>query len=195
MGLIRRNLNNTLHDKEVNLVHIPIVELEPEDYDQIAEFVAAEETVVVSIDFYDHSQSHPINVEVWFSPTEPESYDFILDMQEFMSKQEDRLSFAPHYALQSQRDTKNYMGCLSSGRYCPTEVEFQGRHEGINVVEEALRQVILWKMSKLQWWKYLKYFRDTCLGQEGLFYDSAALQSCADSCLIMAGVSLTQFRT
>ena len=61
-GLIRRNLNNTLHDKEVNLVHIPILELEPGDYDEIVKFIKAEQTVIMSVEFYDHTQSHPINI-------------------------------------------------------------------------------------------------------------------------------------
>lgn len=30
VGIIKQNINNTLHDKEVNLVHIPIVELSPQ---------------------------------------------------------------------------------------------------------------------------------------------------------------------
>lgn len=29
LGLIKRNINNTLYDREVDLVHIPILEVDP----------------------------------------------------------------------------------------------------------------------------------------------------------------------
>lgn len=32
LGIIKRNINNTLHDREVDIVHIPILEIEPSDY-------------------------------------------------------------------------------------------------------------------------------------------------------------------
>ena len=35
VGLIKQNINNTLHDKEIKLVHIPIIEIKPSDYDLI----------------------------------------------------------------------------------------------------------------------------------------------------------------
>lgn len=39
MGLIKQNINNTLHDKEIGVVHIPILELSPEIFDKIIAFV------------------------------------------------------------------------------------------------------------------------------------------------------------
>jgi len=45
-----------------------------------------------------------------------------LDIQTFLADQQDIVSFRPHYVLQSQREAKNYIGCLSGGRYCPTEI-------------------------------------------------------------------------
>ena len=38
IGVIKKNLNNTLHDKEINVVHIPILELDPTIYDKIVKF-------------------------------------------------------------------------------------------------------------------------------------------------------------
>lgn len=84
--------------------------------------------VSLSIDFTDISQTHPVNVQVWFSPTERQSYLFLLDIKSFIQRQSDVVSFTPHYVLQSQRESKNYIGCLSSGRYCPTEIEYEGKY-------------------------------------------------------------------
>ena len=72
----------------------------------------------MSIDFTDHSQTHPVNVEFWFSPTELESYKFLFRMKDFLTSQEEMVSFRPNYVLQSQRESK--IGCLSNGKYCPS---------------------------------------------------------------------------
>jgi hypothetical protein len=41
-------------------VHIPIIELAPESYDRLVEFVEQNEeaNVAISIDFTDHTQTH-----------------------------------------------------------------------------------------------------------------------------------------
>lgn len=121
-GIIRQNSNNTLFDKEISLVHIPILEVAPAVFDQLRDYLQANNNsqAALSIDFTDDSQTHPVNVELWFSPTEASSYEFLLKMKDFLTGQPDVLSFTPHYVLQSQRETKNYIGCLSSGRYCPS---------------------------------------------------------------------------
>jgi hypothetical protein len=38
VGIMRENYNTTLHDKEINLVHIPIAELSPEIFDDIVQY-------------------------------------------------------------------------------------------------------------------------------------------------------------
>ena len=76
-------------------------------------------------------------------------------MKDFLLLQAGEVDFSPNYVLQSQREEKNYIGCYSSGKYCPTEIEFEGKYEGANIVEETLRQIILWKISSTQWWTYI----------------------------------------
>lgn len=63
-GIIRQNSNNTLHDKESNLVHIPIIEMKPEDYDKLQDYIKKnpEARTTLTIDFKDHTQTHPINI-------------------------------------------------------------------------------------------------------------------------------------
>ena len=41
----------------------------------------SETRVTLSIDFTDETQTHPVNVEFWFSPTEVKSYAFLLEMR------------------------------------------------------------------------------------------------------------------
>jgi hypothetical protein len=43
-------------------------------------------------------------------------------MKDFLQGQPDVVKFSPHYVLQSQREAKKYIGCYSSGKYCPSEI-------------------------------------------------------------------------
>ena len=162
-------------------------------FDQLRDYLQASNNsqAALSIDFTDDSQSHPVNVELWFSPTEASSYEFLLKMKDFLTGQPEVVSFTPHYVLQLQRETKNYIGCLSSGRYCPSEIEFEGKYEGKNIVEESLRQLIIWKMdiTRQKWWSYIEQFHNNCLrNHEDLFTDASQLQHCHQNSLIMAGI-------
>lgn len=89
VGIIRQNINNTLHDKEVSLVHIPIVEISPADFDKLMNTIKenSDGRITLSIDFTDRSLTHKVNLEVWFSPTEKSSYAFILAMKDFLLEQ------------------------------------------------------------------------------------------------------------
>lgn len=86
MGIIRQNIENTLHDKEINLVHIPIVELDGKNFDMLSEFIKdnKDTTVTVTLDFTERTLTHNINLEVWFSPTESSSYEFLLGIKDFI---------------------------------------------------------------------------------------------------------------
>lgn len=82
VAIIRQNINNTLHDKESSLVHIPVVELPPESFDALAQAVRESTSpLTLSLDFTDRSLSHTVNLEVWFSPTEQSTYAFLLEMR------------------------------------------------------------------------------------------------------------------
>lgn len=110
-------------------------------------------------------------------------------MQQFLSEDTDIVKFTPHYVLQSQRESKNYIGCLSSGRYCPSEIEYEGRYEGKNIVEESLRQIIIWDLDHNKWWKYVSYFYSNCLtSQADIFLNTKKLDNCVENSLIMAGI-------
>jgi hypothetical protein len=120
-GIIKQNINNTLHDKEAGLIHIPLLELTPMSYDALlAALQENNSTAQLLLDFTDHTQTHPINLELWLSPVDAAAYEFILSLEDFITGQPEVVGFTPHYVLQSQRESKIYIGCLSSGRYCPT---------------------------------------------------------------------------
>ncbi len=47
--------------------------------------------------------------------------------------------------------------------YCPGELEYDGRMEGQNIIEESLRQMIIRDMGMDKWWQYIKYYYVQCL--------------------------------
>ena len=53
-----------------------MLEINSTDYDKLVTYLNSnnESKASLSIDFTDISQTHPVNVEIWFSPTEKESY-------------------------------------------------------------------------------------------------------------------------
>lgn len=48
-GLIKQNPNTTLHDKDLNVVHITIAEIGSEDFDSISGFMEQNPSTVVSM--------------------------------------------------------------------------------------------------------------------------------------------------
>lgn len=81
------------------------------------------------------------------------------------------------------------MGCLSSGRYCAPELQYQTRLEGKQVVEEDLRQIVLLKFFGDKYWEYIKYYAAECLTDTNLFMTFDKVKKCSDRCLLRAGVN------
>jgi hypothetical protein len=79
-------------------------------------------------------------------------------MRGFVTSQARDIYFQPRFVLHSQEQRRQYVGCLSSGRFCPVEVEFEGKTEGINIVKESLRQIIIAEKSMSAWFKYAHYY-------------------------------------
>lgn len=49
IGIIKKNINNTLHDKEIDIVHIPILEIEPSNYEVITNYLKKNPTQTISL--------------------------------------------------------------------------------------------------------------------------------------------------
>jgi hypothetical protein len=93
--------------------------------------------------------------------------------------------------MHSQKDRKSFIGCFSNGMYCPAELEFDGRFEGQNIIQESLRQIIIRSMGIQLWWSYIKYFYVQCLrNNEGdVFWSSSSLDVCTKNSMILADIN------
>lgn len=62
-------------------------------------------------------------------------------------------------------------------------------------MEETLRQVIIWKISKPLWWSYLQNFYSACLlPSPDIFINKAQLDQCAENAMLMSGADLQRYR-
>lgn len=166
IGIIKRNINNTLHDREVDIVHIPIVEVEPIEYEKLREYLESntEATIAVQVDFSQDPEVHrKIKMELWFSPTESKAITYITEMKSFILNQPDNILFQPRFVMHSQTATKQYVGCFSSGRFCPPEIEFEGKPEGTKILSESLRELIIARGNLKKWFRYVYQFERRCL--------------------------------
>jgi hypothetical protein len=102
-------------------------------------------------------------MELWLSPTQSDAYAYILELWKFITKQTELIQFYPMFVLHSQTDKKQYIGCYSSGRFCPPELEFEGKMEGSKVVGEALRQIIIVNKMMHKWFDYASLYYTRCL--------------------------------
>jgi hypothetical protein len=89
VGIIKHNINNTLYDKEVDMVHIPILSIQPEDFDILTTYMKNNPTKTISLlaDFNSDVKKKKINMELWLSPTQEKAYSYILSLSSFIVKQ------------------------------------------------------------------------------------------------------------
>ena len=84
--------------------------------------------------------------------------------------------------------TAYHIGCLSSGRYCAPELELQSRIEGKQVVEEDLRQIIIYETNPDLWWNYVLNWRFDCLGNSNIFREIGTAEYCSNFSMVKAGI-------
>lgn len=165
VGIIKRNINNTLHDRQINLVHIPILEIQPNDYDSIVTYMKknANTNITLMADFNPEQERKKVKIQLWLSPTQDTAYQYILNFKNFIKNQSDKVAFKPRFVLHSQTNRKQYIGCYSSGKYCPPDLEFEGKPEGSKIVGQSLRQLIIAANDQSKWFDYVNYFSQKCL--------------------------------
>jgi hypothetical protein len=122
------------------------------------------EFIVASIEFDRIHKFNRTEVEIWFSSSDAEAYSFINNFSGFANSQNSQVLFTPRFFTTElnehngeEEQLAHYIGCLSSGRYCAPEIQYQTRLEGKQVVEEDLRQLIIRKTTG-KYWDYCKYW-------------------------------------
>lgn len=186
--------NDTQIERHGTKVAIPVMEISPEDTVKIMSYQVdhPKEYIVASIEFDKIHKSNRTEVDIWLSSSDKEAYSFINNFSAFATSKDMAVLFTPRFftAELNQHDEEEdqlarYIGCLSSGHYCAPEIQYQTRLEGKQVVEEDLRQIIIWKTTD-KYWAYCKYWASECVGK--VFMNHGDALECSKKCMLRVGL-------
>lgn len=124
---------NTQIEKHGSKVNIPVMEIDAGDAAKITQFQAEYPNayILASIEFQKNKKGNRTEVEVWLSSTDVEGYKLLNNISSFYLQQQDRIVLKPQYFVNEkntlEKDGVMHVGCLSSGRYCAPELQYQTR--------------------------------------------------------------------
>jgi len=118
----------------------------------------------------------PPKLDIWLSPLEPKSYEFMLKLKPYyQSWMYKVVQLNPILRFKSQRAMnqkylfdKNFFtkNCYSLGSFC-VETEKGVINKPLELLDEGIRQMCLWEQSsddkKDKWFKYIENWKDQCL--------------------------------
>lgn len=97
---------------------------------------------MASLEFNHIHKFNGTTVEIWLSSSDKEAYSFINNFSDFVNSQDSKVTLVPRFftaelnqPVDEEAELARYVGCLSSGRYCAPELQYQSRLEGKQVVE------------------------------------------------------------
>lgn len=130
--------------------------------------------VQVTIQFPAGPYSKVVEIQYWFSSADSvnSSYAFLTELKSQIGDSSS-FKFEPHYATwECQRCKKRGFkapedGCLSNGRYCDADPDGDGPLTGVDVLNEDIRQICIYKTDTELWWNYIATFSQDCLNKEG----------------------------
>jgi len=130
--------------------------------------------VTVSMVFPSGPMTERVALDFWFSPADSVDsvYKFLREIRSFVAESKKSFDFTPHYVTwycnyckDSDYNTDD-VDCLSGGRYCSPDPDFEGPLSGSNVVFEDLRQICIWKNYPEKWWDYVDAFGHKCVNHK-----------------------------
>ncbi|CAD8054665.1 unnamed protein product [Paramecium primaurelia] len=116
---------------------------------------------------FDVRQQENIDVLFAFSISSGETYKFLREYQPYYEKlKHDNVNYTvlyPLYQIIPIPDRPiDYQNCISYGKYCSPDPDRSGIGTGRMIVEETLRQLCIFNLTKTKWFDYMQSFRDNC---------------------------------
>lgn len=158
-------------------IAIPVFMIGRADGDLIREYLKNPELsnkVALTLTFEINPAPKKVEYELWLSSELEKVNSFLHDFSKYAVnfKQEETLMI-PHYVMwySSASKDSNYTiphpDCLSAGRYCAPDPDYDGPRSGREILLEDLRQICIYKLSQTQqkhqiWWKYIQKFSKSC---------------------------------
>jgi len=167
-------------------IAIPSFLMLKQDADRIKQVLKENQNVVVAIDFIQPEKADRVEYELWMSPTDIVSREFILGFKETAEALRGHARFTPRVWIfdgimsgcqgaDGQNECFNL--CINNGRYCATDPDddLDSGLSGADVVIESLHWLCIWDLIGhgdervgAQWWNYVSNFLDKC-GDPDLF--------------------------
>ncbi|CAG9316295.1 unnamed protein product [Blepharisma stoltei] len=130
--------------------------------------------VSITISFEVLNPDDLVEYEIWMSSENDVVRSFLHDFAPYAKRfDEDMVQFTPHYVLwhcsvcKVHNWTDDNPDCVSGGRYCAPDPDYDGPRNGREIVMEDLRQICINKIAQQDknqklWWNYIKAFNETC---------------------------------
>ncbi|CAG9329323.1 unnamed protein product [Blepharisma stoltei] len=139
-----------------------------------AGFIDRMHNVALTFTFEMPHPDNTVEYEIWMSSENHLVRSFLHDFTPFAKKfDENMITLTPHYVLWycSTCKVKNWLeghpDCVSGGRYCAPDPDYDGPRTGREIVLEDLRQLCIYQLAEEKhnqklWWNYIKAFNETC---------------------------------
>jgi len=168
-------------------ISIPAFLMFKHDADRVKNEVMQNNMVQIEMTWSLPSPDDRVEYDLWTSPGEMVSQDFLNNFKAVARALGDRAYFTPFMyiydgiksgCMGADGHNQCYTLCTNNGRYCATDPD-DNLDEGISgadVVEESLRRICIWKHYGesdgigVQWWDYVNLFSERC-GSPAYFSD------------------------
>lgn len=162
------------------------------DADKVKDEVMQNNMVQMEMTWALPSPDDRVEYDLWTTPTEYASKDFLTTFLEMAKALGDKAYFTPHMFIYD--GTRNgctgagknqcYNLCTNNGRYCAIDPDndLDRGVSGADVVNESLRRICIWKHYGeadgigIKWWEYVNTFIQKCQTSL-LFKDEACVNS------------------
>jgi len=170
-------------------IFVPAFLMLKQDADPIKEELTAGNDVVMELALSQFQVSTIVWYELWTSPTDIISREFLLGFKESAQALSGHAYFIPRLFIddgiqsgciggRDDGDTMCSRLCTNGGRYCatPPGEDLDGSISGADIVTESLRWICIWNLFagdtvRLQWWEYISYFIEDCANSDSFGND------------------------
>jgi hypothetical protein len=158
-------------------ISIPVLMIGKLDGEVIKRYLATPQyairvSMALTFDMIDTGDS--VNYDIWMSSEMENLRVFLHDFSELALKfKEGEINLAPHFVMWYSTISKDanftitHPDCLSGGRYCAPDPDYDGPNSGRDIIYENLRQLCIYKGTSRKpnpnlWWQYVSAFYETC---------------------------------
>lgn len=96
------------------------------------------------------NENNTVSVDFWYTSSDDKSMDLLLGMKDLLEPIIDKINFRPRpvsWACPHCDEDYKMNNCISDGKYCAMQHDYNLHLNGVNIIKENIRQVCLDKMQ------------------------------------------------